>query len=274
MPATLFDTAEPRSVMTYNLKNGNNRAHWLLRRRRLARVIRNERPTLLGTQEGFRWQLDYIRKELVDYAYIGAGRSADDADELSAILYDTRVASVVDSGTWWLAPSWDTPGSIVDGENFPRVATWGRFVIDGHHRDVVMVNTHLTYQDIGLQAQVQALVDGIARIATPEDDVILTGDFNQPRQTASWQTITAAGFVDALDLAEDTVGPKFTFPGWSRWSEEKVASVQKENRIDWILYRPGTDQPLPRNVAVRTIHTHLSGTPPSDHFPVILTNQR
>lgn len=274
MPSTLFDTPEPRSVMTYNLKNGGNRAHWLLRRRKLVRVIRSEHPTLLGTQEGYHYQLDYIRTELSGYNYLGAGRYADSSNEFNAIFYDTRVATPLDSGTWWLAKTPDRPGSIIEGENFPRIATWGRFTIAGHGRDVVMVNTHLTYQDIGLHAQVSALIDGITRVSTPDDDVILTGDFNQPRLTPAWQRIVDAGFVDAMEFAGHAEGPTFTFPDWDRWPHDKALSIKKERRIDWILYRPGTGQDLPHNVTLWTINTHTTPNPPSDHFPVVLRNQR
>lgn len=274
MPSTLFDTTEPRSVMTYNLKNGSNLPHWLLRRRKLVRVIRNARPALLGTQEGYRSQLEYIRKELSGYGYIGAGRFADDSDELSAIFYDTRVVSPIGSGTWWLAETHDQPGSIVDGENFPRIATWGRFTVREHDREIVMVNTHLTYQDIGLKAQVAALIAGIARVTVPDDDVILTGDFNQPRHTPTWNALRDARFRDAVDFADSTDGPAFTFPGWNRWPHDNALGVEKENRIDWILYRPGSEQELPRGLTLCTINTHTALNPPSDHFPIVLTNQR
>jgi len=274
MPSTLFDTTEPRSVMTYNLKNGGNRLHWLVRRRKLVRVIRNVRPTLLGTQEGYRTQLDYIRKRLPGYDYVGGGRFADDSDEFNAIFYDTRILSPVGSGTWWLATAHDEPGSIVDGENLPRIASWARFTVLNHDREIVMVNTHLTYQDIGRQVQVESLIAGIHRVTTADDDVLLTGDFNQPPHSPTWSSVTAAGFVDALDFAERCEGPDFTDSTWRRWSPEEAREATEPKRIDWILYRPGTGRDLPQGLTLRTLNTHTHMNPPSDHFPVILTNQR
>lgn len=269
---TIFDTPEPRSVMTYNLKNGWNFDHWERRRDGLVNVILTERPTLLGTQEGFRFQLDYLRDNLPGYDYVGTGRFADETDEYAAIFYDTGVVTVADSGTFWLASTHDVPGSKVEGEDLPRIATWARVTMNGHDREVVMINTHLTYQEIGLAVQTASLGEGIGRIATPEDDVILTGDFNQSRQTATWQSLTSLGFADAVDFAESVEGPAFTYADWKEW-DESAATAVAENRIDWILYRPGTGQPLPSNVRLRVINTHTEPNPPSDHFPVILANR-
>lgn len=271
--STLFDGPDRRAVMTYNLKNGSNRLHWLVRRRKLVDVIRGERPLLLGTQEGYRHQLEYIRRKLDGYDWIGAGRFADDSDELNAIFFDTRSVSVLGSGTWWLAPTPEVAGSMIEGENFPRIATWGRFDIAGHDRDVVMVNTHLTYQDVGLPAQIAALIEGIDRVSQREDDVILTGDFNRPRHSHSWQSLQDAGFHDAVDFAARSEGPVFTFPNWTRWPQEKVDHVTDENRIDWILYRPGDGRSLPGNTLLRTLNTHQGLISPSDHFPVVLSNR-
>jgi endonuclease/exonuclease/phosphatase family metal-dependent hydrolase len=269
---TLFDGPGSRAVMTYNIKNGWNGDHWIERRDALASVIRAELPLLVGTQEGFLFQLKELRECLPGYDFVGSGRFADRTDEHCAILYDTERVTILDSGTYWLAHTPDSPGSIVDGENLPRVATWARCRVASHDRDIVMVNTHLTYQDIGLQVQTARLVEGIDRIVDPSLDVILTGDFNQNRRTPTWETITSAGFVDLLDIANAVEGPIFTFPDWDQWSDERAAGVEVENRIDWILYRPGTGQPLPYDVRIRTINTHTGDNPPSDHFPVVASN--
>jgi endonuclease/exonuclease/phosphatase family metal-dependent hydrolase len=274
MSRTLFDSPDHRAIMTYNLKNGWNFIRWRRRRDRLAEVIRSERPLLLGTQEGFSYQLRDLRRRLPGYDYVGDGRSADRADEYVAIYYDTRRVRLLDSGTFWLAETHDQPGSKVEGENFPRIATWARCTIKGHDRETVMVNTHLTHQDIGLEVQTRSLVQGIEREADRETDVVLTGDFNQPRFTPTWEAVKAAGFEDAVDFAATVEGPTFTFPDWRTWSDEDVAAVRKERRIDWIMYRPGAGQPFPDDVHLRVINTHTTSDPPSDHFPVVLSNGR
>jgi endonuclease/exonuclease/phosphatase family metal-dependent hydrolase len=273
MSQTIFEAPAHRAVMTYNLKNGWNFIQWEQRRDRLAEVIHAERPLLLGTQEGFSFQLRDLRDRLPGYDFVGDGRFSDLTDEHVAIFYDTGRVTIVDSGTFWLAATHDLPGSKVEGEDLPRIATWVRCRIEGHDRELVMVNTHLTYQDIGLVVQTASLVEGIDRIAGRETDVILTGDFNQPRFTPTWQTVTAAGFVDAVDVAATVEGPRFTFPDWRTWSDEEIAAVTADRRIDWIMYRPADGQPVPTGTHLRVVNTHTEPDPPSDHFPVVLSNQ-
>lgn len=273
MPNTLFDAGDARAVMTYNLKNGWNFAQWEARRDRLAEVIRAEAPLLLGTQEGFSFQLRDLRERLPGYDFVGEGRFVDLTDEHVAVFYDTARVTALGSGTFWLAETHDLPGSKIPGEDFPRIATWLRCTITGHDRELVMVNTHLTWQDIGLVAQTRSLVEGIDRVAGQETDVILTGDFNQPRHSTTWETVTAAGFVDALDFAERIEGPRFTFPDWRTWTDEEAAEVSTDNRIDWIMYRPAEGQSLPSGTHLRVLNTHTEPDPPSDHFPVVLRNR-
>jgi endonuclease/exonuclease/phosphatase family metal-dependent hydrolase len=270
---TLFDGPDIRAVMTYNIKNGWNGDHWISRRAALVDVIRSEQPLLAGIQEAFRFQITDILERLPGYDYVGSGRFFDLTDEHCAILYDTERVSVIESGTFWLADTPDEPGSIVDGEDFPRIATWARCNVAGHDREVVVANTHLTYQDIGLKVQTENLVRGIDRIAGSSLDVILTGDFNQNRHTPAWDTVTAAGFVDFLDIADTVEGPIFTNALWEEWGSGRAEAVDIENRIDWIMYRPGSGLPLPHNLVFRTINTHTEPNPPSDHFPVVVKNK-
>lgn len=274
MATTIFDAQDRRAVMTYNLKNGWNFIQWEGRRDRLAEIIRAEQPLFAGTQEGFSFQLKDLRERLPGYDYIGDGRFSDLTDEHVAIFYDTERVTIQDSGTFWLAETWDLPGSKIDGEDFPRIATWMRCTVSGHDRELVVVNTHLTWQDIGLVAQTKSLVEGIDRIGGDGLDVLLTGDFNQIRHSPTWETVTAAGFVDAVDFAESVEGPSFTFPDWRTWSDEEVAEVELDRRIDWIMYRPADGQPIPSGTHLRVINTHTQPDPPSDHFPVVLSNQR
>lgn len=274
MPGTIFDVPDRLAVMTYNLKNGGNVLRWRRRRDRLAEVIYGERPILVGTQEGFASQLRDLRNRLPGYDYVGEGRFADFSGERVAILYDTGQVRVLDSGTFWLADAFETPGSKVDGEDFPRIATWIRCAVAGYERELVMVNTHLTNRDIGLVVQTDALLAGTDRVAGRDQDVILTGDFNQVRHSPTWQTVVDAGFADSVDFATTIEGPSFTYADWRVWTDKDVAAVTRDRRIDWIMYRPVNDHPLPDGVHLRVINTHTKPNPPSDHFPVVLTNER
>lgn len=256
--------------MTYNLKNGNNRAHWNRRRVGVANVILGVRPLLLGTQEGNRGQLDYLEHHLPHYDYVGRGRKANGKGEFSAIFYDTRRVTLLDTGSFWLSPTPDIAGSRARGEHLPRIATWIRARIRGNDQEFMMFNTHLTNVDARIPTQIAVLVEQIGKITEPALNAIVTGDFNTGRHREPIQSLRDIGFVDAWSFADRILGPCFTYASWDAWSHDDAASIKDENRIDWILYRPGMGQSLPTNAEVRTINTHARRSAPSDHFPVVL----
>lgn len=272
--STIFDGPDHRAVMTYNLKNGQDVKRWRQRRAALIEVIRHQRPLLLGTQEGYRYQLDDIQKGLPDYDFVGVGRYTDGTNEYNAIFYDTTRVKIARSGTFWLSNTPELPGTRLPGSTLPRIATWARCILHDDGRQILFVNTHLTHQSHDIEEQTRILVRELERLIDPAIDTILTGDFNQSRRTPTWHALEEIGFIDAWTFANEVKGPVFTFPNWSQWDDERAASVTRENRIDWIMYRPGENRPLPRNVEIQTINTHTGEIIPSDHFPVVLSNQR
>lgn len=263
---TVFDLAAPTAVMTFNIKNGWDMDSWNGRKDLLVDVVRQANPLLMGTQEGFGPQLDYIRDNLPGYDYVGLSRYPDGADEFNAIFFDTTRVTVREAGTVWLSDTPDIPGSRFEDEDLPRIASWALCQVSGHDRDLLMVNTHLTYRDHGIDAQVRVLLEQLAIFAPLHIDTILTGDFNTQRHSRTWNAFRQIGFADAWEFATAEIGPNTTFHDW------KGASPVEgdENRIDWILYRPGEGHSLPQHCIIETIDSHDGETYPSDHFPVVL----
>lgn len=273
MAGTFLDAGFPASVMSFNLKNGMNVISWMRRRTLLLDVIRKERPLLVGTQEGYRYQLGYLQKHLPGYTAFGESRRSPPEDEYCAILVDTSRVTIVDSGTSWLSPSPDVPGSKFEGDHFPRIMTWAICKIQGFARPLLVVNTHLTNEPGGLDSQVNVLLAEIERHAPPGIDILLTGDFNAPVHSATWQTVRAAGFVDAMDFADEQIGPLLTAHEWQGVGHPDSRADTLRDRIDWIMYRPGNGTTLPQDCILETIATHKGQVYPSDHFPVVLRNR-
>ncbi len=254
--------------MTYNIKNGGDIPHWEQRKDALAEVIRRQNPTILGTQEGFEFQLAYLRDDLQHYEIVGEGRVPFIGDEYCAVFVDTRVAVVEESGTFWLSPTPDQPGSKMPGEDLPRIATWVRMRVDG--TPLLFVNTHLTNHETGIPAQMAVLVERLQHLIDPKIETVITGDFNIERNRKPMDSLRDLGFEDAWTLATDVSGPIFTTPVWDVWDDKAIASVIDERRIDWICIRPPDGEESPP-VAVETINTHRKEPVPSDHFPVVVS---
>ncbi len=267
---TIFDREAPAAVMTFNIKNGWDMDSWNARKGLLVEVVRQANPLLMGTQEGFGPQLDYMRDNLPGYDYVGLSRYPDGADEYSAIFFDTSRVQVREHGTVWLSETPDVPGSRFEDEDLPRIATWALCQVAGHDRDLLAMNTHLTYRDLGIDAQVKVLLEQLELLDRLDIDTILMGDFNKPRGSRTWDALREIGFADAWDFAESEIGPKRTFHNWKGTDP----ADESENRIDWIMYRPGDATTLPKGTVVETIDTHEGDIYPSDHYPVLLRNDR
>lgn len=255
-------------VMTYNLKNGGDLLHWERRKGALAETIRQAKPTVLGTQEGFEFQLAYLREELEHYEMYGEGRDPLLGGEYCAVYVDRRVAEVHTSGTFWLSDTPAVAGSRMQNENLPRIATWVRMTV--HGTPLLYVNTHLTYLEDGIPAQMQVLAAEIDKLIDPAVETIITGDFNIGRHREPITQLRTLGFEDAWSLAGSFSGPLITFPDWDLWDDDKVAAVADENRIDWVCARPPDGEATPP-LMVETLHTHRIDPVPSDHFPVVVS---
>lgn len=266
--ASIFSHADTR-VMTYNLKNGGDVPRWEKRKAVLAETIRQQNPTILGTQEGFEFQLAYLRDELQHYEILGEGRDPFIGGEYCAVFVDTRVATVEDTGTFWLSPTPDVPGSKMPNENLPRIATWVRMQVNG--TPLLYMNTHLTYVEEGIPAQMAVLTERLEKLIDPTIETIITGDFNIGRHREPMDSLRELGFEEAWTLDQAATGPIFTTPVWDLWDDEKIEAVLDENCIDWICIRPAEGEETPP-VIVETLHTHRMEPVPSDHFPVVVSS--
>ncbi|WP_405671299.1 endonuclease/exonuclease/phosphatase family protein [Streptomyces canus] len=265
LPASAAKPSNRRlDVMTFNLRFASTSEpnSWAARRPVMRRLLRQEAPTLMGTQEGLYQQLRDIHADLgPHYDWIGTGREGGSHDESTAIFYDTRRLAPVEHDTYWLS---DTPrviGSNTWGGALPRIVTWVRFrdrAVGG--REFHVLNTH--FDHLGQYARERSAVFLGRKIAefdrsTP---VVVTGDFNAAaHDNPAYDTLLATGLVDTWDAAAERGRQYATFHGYKPLTPDG-------DRIDWILTSPGATV---HRAAINTFE--MNGQFPSDHLPVQAT---
>ncbi|WP_406155579.1 MULTISPECIES: endonuclease/exonuclease/phosphatase family protein [Streptomyces] len=265
LPASAAKPSNRRlDVMTFNLRFASTSEpnSWAARRPVMRRLLRQEAPTLMGTQEGLYQQLRDIHADLgPHYDWIGTGREGGSHDESTAIFYDTRRLAPVEHDTYWLS---DTPrviGSNTWGGALPRIVTWVRFrdrAVGG--REFHVLNTH--FDHLGQYARERSAVFLGQKIAefdrsTP---VVVTGDFNAAaHDNPAYDTLLATGLVDTWDAAAERGRQYATFHGYKPLTPDG-------DRIDWILTSPGATV---HRAAINTFE--MNGQFPSDHLPVQAT---
>jgi endonuclease/exonuclease/phosphatase family metal-dependent hydrolase len=255
------------TVMTYNLRfdtanDGVNR--WDARKEHVAAVIRHEAPYVLGTQEGLKHQLEYLKNQLEGFAYIGVGRDdGADAGEFSALFYDLRRVELVPGSeeTMWLSETPEIPSKSWDAA-LPRIVTFGRFVIKSTGDTLDVYNTHFDHVGQIARQQSSALILDRIRTHSKNNPVVLLGDFNVTDDNPAYQVIVSSPDVplrDALTASESPpVGPHFTFEGF------QVGNRPDARRIDCIFVSPQI-----RILSHATISAFRGGYYPSDHLPVV-----
>ncbi len=244
-------------VMSFNVRypspdDGANR--WEQRRDLMVRTIREQHPDVLGTQELYKLQGDYLVGKLPHYTWFGLGRYGDDRDEHMGVFYRTDRLRLVESGNFWLSDTPDKPGSISWGHPLPRMVTWALFEVKAGGRRFYYYNTHFPYRDQDEPARTRAAQEIAGRLeALPANlPFVLTGDFNTTPDSPAHALLTR-GLQDARISAGTHSGPEATFHNFTG---------KPNRRIDWILYRGF------HATAVHTVTTSHEGRYPSDHFPV------
>ena len=265
LPASAAKPSNRRlDVMTFNLRFASTSEpnSWAARRPVMRRLLRQEAPTLMGTQEGLYQQLRDIHADLgPHYDWIGTGREGGSHDESTAIFYDTRRLAPLEHDTYWLS---DTPrviGSNTWGGALPRIVTWVRFrdrAVGG--REFHVLNTH--FDHVGQYARERSAEFLGQKIAEfdPSSPVVVTGDFNAAaHDNPAYDILLATGLVDTWDAAAERGRQYATFHGYKPLTPDG-------DRIDWILTSPGA------TVHRASINTFaMNGQFPSDHLPVQAT---
>ncbi|WP_371596868.1 endonuclease/exonuclease/phosphatase family protein [Streptomyces sp. NBC_00564] len=251
-------------VMTFNLRFASTTEpnSWTARRPAIRALLLQERPHVIGTQEGVHQQLLDIEADLgPHYDWIGTGSAGGTRDEIMAVFYDTRRVTPVEHEHFWLSDTPDVVGSNTWGADSIRMVTWVRFRdLGAGGREFYFLNTHLDNASQNARARSAALIG--ERIAGLDRSlpVLVTGDFNAAaHESPVYDTMLHAGLVDTWDTAAERSRLYATFHGYRPLAPDG-------DRIDWILATPGV------TAHRSTINTFsLNGQCPSDHLPVQAT---
>lgn len=253
--------AEKLRIMSFNVRypskdDGPN--VWEQRRDILAAAIRAKDPDLIGAQELFRRQGDYIVEKLPQYEWFGRSRRGNEQDEHMGVFYKKDKLRLISSGDFWLSETPDVPGSMSWNVSLPRMVTWGLFELTGSGARFYLYNTHFAHrsQDEEARRRSAEVILTRARELPSDLPIVLTGDFNAPAGQEVYK-ILSQHFEDAWQVAAQKIGPEATFHGFR--------GTVTGSRIDWILYK------APWKVTeAETFLYNEDGRYPSDHYPVFV----
>jgi len=233
---------------------------WEHRRDLVVSVFEALDADVVGIQEGFLFQLEYIEAALPDFAWVGISRQGNETGEYSAVFYRKDRFAVEETETFWMSETPDVPRSRFPGQMLPRICTWARLKpLDGGDAFYAF-NTHLTHLPLeDVKAASAALVlERMTSLSGPFR-AFLAGDFNTGPWSAAWMTLMGDG--DEPGALVDT-WPELGLP--EEGSSHGFTGVSTGDRIDWILHTPDWHA-----TEAQMVKTSKDGHYPSDHFPVV-----
>ena len=251
-------------VMSFNIRlgvanDGENR--WDLRKDLVVKTIRDYNPDLLGLQEVFPMQEEYLRKNFPDYLYYGRSRLVNPKDgEACSVMFRKERFEAIKKTTFWLSETENEPGSKSWDSSLPRIANLvGLTDKQAVGKKLIFINTHFDHR--GKKAREEAAKIIKNRVSTLEKGVgvVITGDFNSGEGSKPYQFLVGGNLIDTFRIAHPTRTEKeSTFTAW------KGRLIG--NRIDWVLCSPNF-----RVLSAEINRTNDNGRYPSDHYPVTAT---
>ncbi len=252
-------SAQTLRVMSFNVRlpsSGDGPNLWEKRRDILVETIRLKNPDLMGTQELFSLQGQYIVEKLPQYTWFGISRRGNTQDEHMGVFYKRDKLTLLDSGNFWLSETPEQPGSMSWNVSLPRMVTWGLFQIVGTSKRFYYYNTHFPHraEDAAARLECAKVIAARLKVLPPDVPFIMTGDFNAQLGEEVYQ-VFAGTLRDAFREAPKKSGPETTMSQWT--------ARESGNRIDWILYRGNL-----KAQEFETVTYNQDGRYPSDHYPV------
>ena len=272
-------------VGTYNIRFttgdiGTENA-WERRRGDLVQLVRRLDLDVFGTQEVRPEQADYLRKNLPDYAFVGAHRAADRiSDEASPVFYRKSRFDVEKSGTFWLCETPDVAGVVGWGAMCPRVCSYLVLREKASGKKFCFANTHTDNASAEAREKGMLLIIERMKEFGGGAPIIFTGDHNCPETEAPAVAVSKILRNALYESETPPAGPWRTFNGWEHLAAETSTldafrlkpgprnDKRFGQRIDYIYVSPGV-----RVLSYATIPATRSGMHlyPSDHFPIVAT---
>lgn len=256
-------------VVTFNLRYAtaeDGPDGWRHRKDFLADTIRTIDPDIMGVQECLPFQADEVKISLPHLDHFGLGRYHSIAvdrlhetysGESCTIFFRSDRLTLNRCGTFWHSDTPDVPGSANWGNNLPRIATWGRFVVKDNGNPFFFCNTHFHWDEPYVTRAEELMVERITQLADGSPTV-LVGDFNASPDSGLHSLLVSDDSCrlrdvwSALGRPEAGAGTSHGFTG------------EPQIRIDWIL----TSDDI-RPLSIERCTDHRDGRYPSDHFPVV-----
>jgi endonuclease/exonuclease/phosphatase family metal-dependent hydrolase len=192
-------------VASYNIRypakaddsTGNG---WNKRKTPLAELMLSHQFDLIGTQEGYDFQLMDLKTAMPGFDYISYPYGSTSVLHNCATFYRTSLFEVLDKGVFWLSETSDVP-SIGWDANDKRICQWTKFRIKETGKVFYFFNVHFYWRLQVAKAESGPLIVNKVKEIAGNTPVICTGDFNSGNETSQIKAVKKLLF-DSYDITK------------------------------------------------------------------------
>jgi endonuclease/exonuclease/phosphatase family metal-dependent hydrolase len=227
-------SAQSEKFMTLNVRcdvksDGIN--VWDNRKESVVNLIEHYSPDVLGIQEAYKHQKEYMEDNLTEYKAIGVGRDdGKEEGEFMAILYNASKYKLMKEVTFWLS---ETPDEVSFGWDAAckRTCTYGLFKNKKTQKETHVFNTHFDHKgETAREESAKLIVKKIDELVKDNSTVIIMCDLNSTPDTEQIQLLETKVTDGAKSSPNGIYVPIGTFTGFN-----KDAVLDK--RIDYIFVK-------------------------------------
>ncbi|MCR4593070.1 MAG: endonuclease/exonuclease/phosphatase family protein [Bacteroidaceae bacterium] len=217
---------------------------WDQRKERVVQYVTDNQIEICGMQEVTNAQLEYLRKSLKGYGYVGVGRTdGKKKGEAAPVFYRKDRFRALDKGNFWLSETPDVVGSKGWDAAIERVASWVKLKDKKTGLVFMAVNTHLDHVGkVARRESARLIMKKIVEIVGSKPAVV-TGDFNVTENDEAYKTMIGSDFKmnDAYHMTKNRTGATGT------WQSFCQIPTEKTEKIDFIFITPN----------IKVTHTHI-----------------
>ncbi|WP_240008471.1 endonuclease/exonuclease/phosphatase family protein [Pseudaquidulcibacter saccharophilus] len=242
-------------IMSFNIRCGvcedaNDPNNWSKRKFLVAKILDEEKPDIIATQEAEDYQAEDMAK-FANFSHYGIGREEGEKGERNAILWNPKRFTALKTQTIWLNPNGDKFKLGWDAD-WVRTLTMIEFQDIKTKTTFWVFDAHLDNEGKIARVEGAKIIIEQAKIRAPEP-IILMGDLNDVAGSDAYLTLSST-----LHPITNYAPDDYTFNGFGKDAKKGFA-------IDHIF----TNFDAQEN-GFKIITKNFNGLYPSDHFPIVV----
>lgn len=242
-------------VMSFNIRCLNvGKDTWEDRIGIVTETINKSNADSVGVQEATTEWMETLDRELTNYAWVGVGRDDGKTQgEFSSIFYLKNKYNLIDSGTFWLSETPETPSLGWDA-GCNRVCTWAVLENKETKEQYVHINSH--FDHVGIKAREESVKLILAHAEKYKDlPVVFTADMNVVEGSENYIQMTSGCLKDTKYLTDDSMN-------YLTYHDTKP-SKHKDDVIDYVMVNDNF-----KALSYKVVTAGIDERYVSDHFPV------